>query len=227
MQKEINFYQLLSNTPFFGNLDETSVMKLLASVHYQLKSYNKGDIIVHKNDVCEWFMLVTSGSVRGEMSDPEGKVLKIENVMAGHTIALAFLFGRNARYPVTVVANENSQIFRILKQDLIKMLQKSRELLETMLILVSERTQFLTGRIHFLSLKTIKGKLSFYILQRVKPNSQFVYFERNQTELSEFFGVARPSLARALKQLEEDGCIEVKGKSVKILNLQLLKSLSH
>jgi CRP-like cAMP-binding protein len=43
-----------------------------------------------------------------------------------------------------------------------------------------------------------------------------------QNDLADFFGVARPSVARALGELEEEGLIEAKGKNIKILDKKQL-----
>jgi len=37
-------------------------------------------------------------------------------------------------------------------------------------------------------------------------------------ELAVFFGVARPSVSRAIKELEDEGSLEVKGKDINILD---------
>jgi CRP-like cAMP-binding protein len=43
-----------------------------------------------------------------------------------------------------------------------------------------------------------------------------------QSDLAEFFGVARPSVARALGEMEDDGLIEAGGKIIRILDKKRL-----
>ncbi len=219
--------EVLCRSTFFAGTESSQMMQLLARVHYQVKSYEKNSLIAAKGESCEFFQLVVEGSVRGEMVDPEGKVLKIENVGIGQTIAVAFLFGRNAIYPVNVVAHDTCRIFRMTKSDLLKMLQTETRLLESLLVHISEKAQFLSGRIHFLSLRTIKGKIAAYLLQKQRPHTPAVVLDRTQGELAEFFGVTRPALARALKQLEEDAYLSVKGRTIVIINSVGLQQLAH
>jgi DNA-binding MarR family transcriptional regulator len=54
-----------------------------------------------------------------------------------------------------------------------------------------------------------------------------IRFGRTQQELAEFFGVARPSLSRALKELEDDGFIIAEGKEMTILNREGLVKLTR
>jgi len=47
----------------------------------------------------------------------------------------------------------------------------------------------------------------------------------SQKEIAELFGVTRPSLSRAIRELDQDELIEAKGKNIKILNHEKLLML--
>jgi Mn-dependent DtxR family transcriptional regulator len=47
-----------------------------------------------------------------------------------------------------------------------------------------------------------------------------------QNDLADFFGVARPSVARALRELKDDGYLLKSGKHIKILNKKGLGDLT-
>jgi CRP-like cAMP-binding protein len=87
----------------------------------------------------------------------------------------------------------------------------------------ANRTHFLAERLKFLSTKTIKGKLAQYILE--KSNNMDFMLDMNQTDLAEYFGVARPSLSRSLSEMINEEIISLKGKKGKILNFAKLKKL--
>lgn len=76
-----------------------------------------------------------------------------------------------------------------------------------------------------LSIKTIKGKIAHFLLEQADVEGNTFRINRNQTELAEFFGVARPSLARSLSEMIEDGVIEVNKKEYKVLDMKKLKEL--
>ncbi|MCE5178205.1 MAG: helix-turn-helix domain-containing protein [Porphyromonadaceae bacterium] len=56
-----------------------------------------------------------------------------------------------------------------------------------------------------MSIKSLKGKLSLYILECTAPQSRSFTLKRTQTQLAEYFGVQRPSLARTLGELIREG----------------------
>jgi DNA-binding GntR family transcriptional regulator len=52
-----------------------------------------------------------------------------------------------------------------------------------------------------------------------------VTLNQSQTELADFFGVTRPSLARALAELEEEGIIRAERREITILDKEKMNKL--
>ena len=92
--------------------------------------------------------------------------------------------------------------------------------------IVSAKAQFLTGKITFLSLKTIKEKVAYYLLQRIKNwNNNLVNIDQTQTNLADLFGVTRPSISRTVLEMEKQGILEWSRNSVKIHDLGKLNQI--
>jgi len=89
---------------------------------------------------------------------------------------------------------------------------------------VSNRAQFISGKLRFLSFKTLKGKIAHYLMEldSLQNNNGQVVLNKSHEELAELFGVARPSLSRALRDLHHQGIIEARGRNVRIINLEAL-----
>ena len=77
-----------------------------------------------------------------------------------------------------------------------------------------------------MNFKTIKDKLAHYILQKAGNDRTSVILDMTQNDLADFFGVARPSVARALHDLEIGGYIEAEGKKIKITDKEGLSDLT-
>jgi CRP-like cAMP-binding protein len=92
--------------------------------------------------------------------------------------------------------------------------------------MISNRSQFLTEKIKFLNFKTIRGKFAQYILQTAGPEKSEIRLAMTQNELSEYFGVARPSIARVIGEMEDEGIIITKGKTLTILDKKRLTELT-
>jgi CRP-like cAMP-binding protein len=215
-------FQQLSQSPVFRGISPDEMENLLIDTQYQIKKFSKGDMLAFREDKCENLMIVLKGSVKGEMLDPSGKSIKIEDIMAPYPIASAFLFGQRNQFPVNVTANEEVEVFFLSKNSVIEMFQKNKVFLTNYLNSISNRSQFLANKLMFLNFKTIKGKLANYLLKLSAPDKTEITLPKSQAEMAQFFGVTRPSFARSLKEMEQEGLIETNRREIKILNKQQL-----
>ena len=211
-------YSLLSKAPLFKGMTPDEVKIILSEVPFRIKKFQSGLMISQSGEPVNGLIVVINGVVKGEMVDYEGRVIKIEDIPAPGALASAFMFGSRNRFPVNVVAVSDGELLLIEKPDFLKLLMKSDILLINFLEMISNRSQFLSEKIKFLNFKTIKGKLANYILENAGTESVLVTVGMTQNELADFFGVARPSVARALGDLEKEGYIEAKGKIIRIIN---------
>jgi len=219
---------LLTSSPVFAGLAESELSELLENSSFRINEFSKGDMVANAGDEVHFQRIVISGSVKGEMADFAGKVIKIEDIMPPRPVAAAFLFGSQNNYPVNIIANESTRILSIPKDSFLRMMQNSGRVLENFLHAVSSRGQFLSGKIRFLSFSTIKGKIAQFLLDlSSRQGSDTLLLPKSQSQLSELFGVTRPSIGRAMGEMNRDGLISTEGKQVSILNktglLRLLK----
>lgn len=198
---------------------------LFSQIHYQVKNYAKNEVITSAGDVCDRLLIVQQGSVKAEMNDYSGKTIKIEDLAAPQPLATAFLFGVQNRFPVTVSATSEVQMVSILKPEFVKLLQLSSLILNNYLNTISTRAQFLSQKLKFLSFKTIKQKIAHYLLEKAGDRLQIVEIPQSQEQLAEMFGVTRPSLARTLGEMVQEGLIETQRRSIKIVNKERMSQL--
>jgi CRP/FNR family transcriptional regulator, dissimilatory nitrate respiration regulator len=220
-----NFFIELAKTNIFKGLTEDAIAELLKNKPFQLRKFEKDKYIACSQDPCNDMLIVVQGSVRGEMTDFTGKRLKIEDIVSPRPLAIAFIFGSNNRFPVDIIANELSVVAVFPRDVLIYLLQHSQVVLNNYLNAISSRTQFLSNKIKFLSFKTIKEKIANYMLSQISGESKMVRLRQTQSELADFFGVTRPSLARALSEMEKDGLLSINRKEITILNKENLNKL--
>jgi CRP/FNR family transcriptional regulator, dissimilatory nitrate respiration regulator len=217
---------LLSDAPLFKGLTVEGIESILSEVPHRIKKFQSGFLIAQTGDPVNSLIIVLSGVVKGEMVDYAGRVIKIEDIPAPGALASAFMFGNRNRFPVNVITVSDGELLLIEKPDFLKLLMRNDIILVNFLNMISNRSQFLSEKIKFLNFKTIKGKLAHYILQKAGKKELLVKLDMTQYELADFFGVARPSVGRALGEMEKDGYIEAKGKSIKIFDREGLADLT-
>jgi CRP-like cAMP-binding protein len=219
-------YQILLNSPLFRGLTIGEIESAVSATPFRIRKYTTGTIISHSGDPVSSFLLVLDGMVKGEMVDYSGRIIKIEDIPAARAVAAAFIFGSRNLFPVNVVAVSDCELLMIEKDDFLKFLKNNERILTNFLDIISNRSQFLSEKIKFLNFKTIRGKLAQYILQVSGTEKIEITLPMTQNEMAEYFGVARPSIARVISELENEGIIITKGKHLKILDIKRLTELT-
>ncbi len=216
--------------PLWEGFSENELSGFISETKYTIIKYSKGEIIVTQGEICKHLYILAKGSVRTEMFTEDGGALTISNISAPHPLASAFLFADNNRFPVDVVASEECAIMKIHKDEVLRMFGLYPKFMSSFISFNSNITQFLSSKLQLLTIKTIKGKIAWYLLEQTKKLKAEkgmikIIPDMNQTELAGYFGVARPSLARTLAEMESEGLISVSRRDIKIFNISALKEL--
>lgn len=212
-------------SPIFNGLTADDLKDLLTNIHCDIQSFAKGEILAMQDEPCNRLIILIDGYVKAEMADASAKVVKVEDIYAPNPLAVLFLFGKNNRFPVQVTAQENVSALIIPKPSILKMLQHNEQVLLNFLNISAMYASMLSKKLHFMSFRTIRQKLAMYFIELTKPDKAVAELDRTQLALSEYFGVSRPSLARELANMQDDGLIEINKKHVKILDRSKLIQL--
>ena len=216
----------LVNNPLFRGITPERLLADLEEISFHTRSYKKGEILARQGDVCNRLVILTKGSVRGEMIDYSGRLIKVEDITAPKAIAPLFLFGEQNRYPVEVTANEPTEVIELPKPSVLSLFRKNEQFLENYMNLSANYARTLSDKLFFMSFKTIRQKLASYLLRLYKQQQQtHITLDRSQQELSDYFGVSRPSLARELAHMQEVGLLIADRKHITILQKEELVRL--
>ena len=214
----------LTNNPLFRGITPEKLSANLEEISFHTRSYRKGEILARQGDVCNRLVILTKGSVRGEMIDYSGRLIKVEDIAAPRALAPLFLFGEENRFPVEVTANEPTEVIEIPKASVLELFRRNEQFLENYMNLSANYARTLSDKLFFMSFKTIRQKIASYLLRLYKQQQQQlqITLDRSQQELSDYFGVSRPSLARELSHMQEDGMIIADRKQITILQKEWL-----
>ena len=217
---------VLVNNPLFRGITPERLFADLEEISFHTRSYKKGEILAQQVAVCNRLVILTKGSVRGEMIDYSGRLIKVEDIAAPRAIAPLFLFGEENRYPVEVTANEPTEVIELPKSSVLSLFRKNEQFLENYMNLSANYARTLSDKLFFMSFKTIRQKLASYLLRLYKQQQHtHITLDRSQQELSDYFGVSRPSLARELAHMQEDGLLIADHKHITILQKEQLVRL--
>lgn len=216
--KQINY------CPLFRGLTQSDHDQFLDRHVKEVLTYKKGETIVMQGDPITFVMLLIHGSIRTEMITMEGNVLDIDILDSVVPLAPSFIYGINSKYPFDVIAVEYCIILKISKSAWLDEMANNNQLFKNFLTLNADLTLSLTNKLQMISIKSLRKKLATFILEKTSVKQDSFILKRSRTQLAEFFGVQRQSLARSLKELEDEEIIRLDGRKVKILDRNKLIS---
>jgi CRP-like cAMP-binding protein len=218
-------FEVLKASPLFKGLDIEDINSLINNSAHQIKQFSNKEVLAYSGERVEKAMIILEGKLQGEMIDFAGNSLKIEEIEPPQMVAAAFLYGPQSVFPVNLSAISDGKMLIIFKNNFTQLLSADQRVLNNYLNIVSGKAQFLSRKITFLSFKTIREKIAYYLLQHLKSGALIVEMNQSQTGLAEMLGVARPSLARTISEMEADQLIQWERNQVVILNLKSLQAL--
>ena len=221
-------FDIICKSPLFRGVSSQIIASELESIPYRVESYKAKDLVAMQGNAWNHLMIVIKGLLQGQMVNDAGKLVVIKELAPPQLLAPAFLFAPKSDLPVNIIAVEDSDVLFISRNDFTTWMQKDAQVLQNFLMLISGRSRFLSDKIMFLSLKNIKNKVAEYLLGKLTDDKcSVIQLTETQQDIADFFGVTRPSLARALAEMEQEGIISIDRKTIVIHKRSVLQQLSQ
>lgn len=207
-------------------MNKNEVLKFFERSNYNVVGYSKNDIIALEGDPCEKVGLVLEGNVDIKRILTSNNVIHLSSFSTGEFFGEVIAFSDTNTYPATVIASTNSKIMFISRNDFIGFCSNHLDFLEMFLNTLTNKIISLNKSITGLSLTSIRQKISNYLITEYNiQGSVFINLDMTKQKLSEKLGIPRPSLSRELINMKNENLIDYSKDVIKILNLDLLKSI--
>ena len=211
-------YSALTHIPLFGQITPDELEGIFNELNIHENSFKKGEILALQDEPANRLIILLKGSVKAEMTDPSGKVVKVEDIEAPNPLAVLFLFGRDNRFPVQATAREHVEAVVIPKQSILK----------NYLDISADFASRLSRKLHFMSFRTIRQKTAMYLLHLATVSgTETVELDKTKAALAEYFGVSRPSLEREMTRMQQEGLIVAERRRITISDKRKLAQLLH
>lgn len=210
--------------PLCNSIPESEKEDFLNEVRFTIKHYDKGDWIMSQGEELVSLNIVIEGEVKTVMVDEKGDFMHIENIRAPLPIASGFLFTDNKKSPVSVIAQKETKVISIPKNNVFKLMKKHDAFMHAILASISNKLNFLSEKIRLTSLKTIKAKTAYYLLRESEGQKEFILTTSKQ-DIAHLFGVSRQALSNVMKELHDESIIEMDRRKIKIINRKALQTM--
>lgn len=219
----LNHIEALQSNYIFKGISGEIISKIIREVQYQVKTFHNGQLIASNGETYNNLYIIVQGSIVGEITDFEGKVIRLEELKAPEIIASLFIFGDDNTLPLDIISTSETHTLIIPRRDLMKIFTQHEQVMQNYLNIIANRAQLLSKKMKLLGLSNIRGKIAHFLLEQMKieGDTDFI-IKKNQIDLADMFGVSRPSLTRVLREMNNEGIIKAVGKHITIINKKAL-----
>lgn len=189
----------------------------------QQKKYLKGELLFAAEDQAEGFFYLVSGEIRVYKMDEQGREIEVVRLAPGDFLGEAIVFTA-AKFPSYAQAIKDSDVVYIEKKKLFQYMEDDLDLVKYFLALLAKKCVILNQRIEALGLRTVRHRLIQYLVSRCS-GKEYCVVELNikKVGLAQLLGTVSETLSRNLKQLQEEGLIEVKANTIIVPDSQALR----
>jgi CRP-like cAMP-binding protein len=212
--------RVLRDTQLFGHASNTSI-SVLAGRALE-KRLSQGEILFVGGDTALGLYVAVSGSLRAFRVNEEGREQTIRVERAGATLAEVPVFD-SGPYPSTVMAEEESVVLFLAKDDVRLFLLQNPEAALAALGVLAGRLRQMTLLSERLSLQDVSQRLAVMLVEeasshgQIKDGTSFSLPDSRQ-RIAARLGSVREVITRTFQRFVEEQLIAIHGHRITILN---------
>ncbi len=215
---------ILRRAPMLAALDDAAWDDLLS--RGGLETARAGTVLFLAGAPAEALYVVLAGRVKVYHLSPRGDEQVLHFCEPGDAFAEAAALSGGA-YPASASATEDARLLRLSRTALREAIRRRPELAMGMLAGMSAKLRQFARLIEDLSLKEVPQRLAGVLLDEAGDRGGRVFrLRQSKRELASRIGTVAATLSRALRGLQEQGLIDVRGAEVRLLDAEGLRRLA-
>ena len=173
------------------------------------KSYAEGSVIIQEHNYINSIPIVLSGSIRVMRVDDEGRELLLYYIKAGESCIMSFLSGLHQdTSKIKAIAEEDTELLFVPIEKVSLLIKEFPEWLDYIFKLYHKRFEELLEVVNAVAFKKLDQRLLDFIKNKSSlGNTKEIHITHEQ--IANELGTARVVVSRLLKQLEEEGIIQL------------------
>ena len=215
---------ILSQFPLFSGLEPENLDKLAGiAVPKRIK---KRAILFREGDEAKGFYLLVKGRIKLSKVSSTGKEQILHFVQGGQSFAEAALY-MDQSYPATAEAIEETDLYFIPKDTLLKSMSSDPELVMNLIAHLARYLQLLTRKVEELSLMDATARLAQHLLGSMDASTGLVRLGAGKGQTASSLGMAVETFSRTLTKFKEEGLVKEASPGVlQVLDEEGLRKLS-
>ena len=207
------YLEILKKCPLFENVEDESLLRMLTCFGARVDFYDKKYTVFAEGSRAKYIGIVLSGSVQVIQVDYYGNRSILSVIGEGELFAEAFACAETKEIPVSIIANEPSEIMLIDSSHVLHTCHNNcgfhQQIVFNLMKDLALKTIAFHQRIEITSKRTTRDKLLAYLnVQAKKAGSESFDIELDRQELADYLEVERSGLSAEIGKMRKEGIIE-------------------
>lgn len=205
-----NYSEKLRDCSLFADIENENLTRMLACLGAKVVEFDRKHTVLAEGNPAKHIGIVLSGSVQIMQIDYYGNRSLLGTAGAGELFCEAFACAQVNSIPVTVVANEKSEIMLIDCGHILHTCSNNcefhRRLIFNLMTTLAQKNLGYYQKIEIISKRTTRDKLMTYLMlcaKRAGSNAFSIPFDRQ--ELADYLEVDRSGLSAEISKLRKEG----------------------
>jgi len=194
-----------------------TLLKDEVSTFGQLKKFTAGSVIQQEDSYIKAIPLVLNGSLKVMRTDSDGHEILLYYITPGESCIMSFLGGiYNETSKVKAIVEEDAEILFIPVEKASEWVKKFPEWSDFIFRLYHKRFEELLTAVNAIAFQ----KLDTRLLQLLKQKSELYQSKEikvTHQQLADELGTAREAVSRVMKQMENEGLVQLSRNKITLL----------
>ena len=186
------------------------------------RTYTPGEIVIFEGDPCQAAYFIAEGQVRVHRLSPGGREQVLARLGPGQAFNTVPPFQPHGVNHATVEALAEVTLYAITCEDFRRLVGECAELALGILQDFADRLDHLTDLVEDLSLRTVRGRLARFLLERADAGQ--VTQRWTQEDIAAHLGTVRDMVGRALRAFADAGLVRMERQRIILLDREGLEA---
>ena len=210
---------VLRHISLFASLSDDALARVASRAIR--RTYASGEIVIFEGDPCQAAYFIAEGQVRVYRLSPGGREQVLARLGPGQSFNTVPPFQPRGVNHATVEALAELTLYAITCEDFRRLVGECGELALAILQDFADRLDHLTDLVEDLSLRTVRGRLARFLLERADAGQ--VTRRWTQEEIAAHLGTVRDMVGRTLRAFADAGLVRMERQRIILLDREGLE----
>ncbi|HAR45932.1 MAG: hypothetical protein A2X56_12200 [Nitrospirae bacterium GWC2_57_13] len=219
----------LKKIELFKDLSEDELAELES--HLATASHKKKEMIFAEGEPPEWFFIVAGGKVKITKTSQDGKEIILE-VISPNDIFGGVAVLRNFPYPASAVAMEDTEVLKISRKNLLRLVDRFPNLMYCIAMQLGDRMKSSYDSLKNIALERVEARIAALLLKLASKvgieakDGLMIDMRLTKQDVADMVGTTVETSIRTFSRFKKEGLVSDADGRIVILDREGLAALS-